>query len=1701
MFYTPFDAAMGADAAMLTPGMRSTKTVLVVDDNQERRQENIRALEDIGYRVASANQGEEGLRLLKSQHFDLAFLDEEMGGDGVIRQEMRRIWKEKHNVDFYPPGEFGWDGSELLKAMRADPKLENIPVVFRTSTADALLKEKRFSSHFPNAEALLTNVGAQAVFGKDAPMQEVIQKVDSLLFPAMGAIGKDAAMLNSQQNMAINLMTIRRNLSSIRQAAINKMASSELKTVIDGNFEKVRTALGQIKTQGASNLQKFLLPYWDFVKDNPNEFGEQRNWEHILALLDAMEQEIPNPQAFTDENIANIDRLRNFMEEHASNLSENQVRALIDELNIQHVASASPDEVPSNFEVLGPSGPMSSQNARKEVEAGRALLQRALHDAKIIYFLVRSANREITREQMKDMVFKEGQLMKVTIREKGPHGRTGSMEVRYHDHKADFLGVTLPGEPNDWGHVKSLSWDDHLIFPTLLKVEVFEDEMTTVKEKVRVMKRPSLSLDDIKNRVSRYRHGNMDKHTLEELKQGKYFQMTVNQAYNNYASFYQGGLKPKGIKLFIDGEYITTYPIEGSVHTGTVAMVFLDEIEARHQENESYIVNAHLNGVQVFTVPGNAAMGAKKGKTDRAMNVMDFLPLSPNHPLGNWVGTRMEFLRSAYNTMRGDRIQTILDKIPQVVSELRKEAVAELKRQKVRDRIEKDGRPMTELEADVALYANQNISPSEFLEIRTARRIDYRQQKAELRQLTGRNIKIFFLPADASEVFEANNQQFVVYFDKKNNAIYLPLNMAVKGYILNPYQNGLLGYIFFIAGQYFTKESKDIDFSIKNFEHAEDELAWVLARRPKPNANDIVPIHFSDGSTVEISHVVPVAKQYGNLLELDHYSRENGDVSYWVPADQLPMITQDILKGLKIDLGHGREISFFDIFKRYVGSVIFTPHLQRTSATNTLEEALEGVILNSDQVKQLGIPPKDGIPVIHLDSQWLAATVGFDATAALIGAMVLSMARYVIVHNGLKLETWARNQDLLKENKLETLQGIMGVWRYYGNTQFNPMFKARRSTVEPIFKAVLEQFFLPTFQRDFAMGARPQDSNKMSEREEFNMAKEGWRRLLSTSKHPDASKALEDLSKLKMPRNPADWILPVDEFARKYEHINGVTQIAAFVVEAHWSGRGLDLNELLGRVTNEEDAAMRTTITLNGRRYKKADTEQVINFLRRLVSRAKRHSERLGDSRNEVLAFPLGDDMKSIETTWQAVLRQMPDQLITPRRQGGYRIRYDRIIELENWLVDPQNPVIKKINQDLKETQRSPVIEKEPSSRSRKSIPPIWSFDIMVRDTIVNIMGMDTPVKILYQEANGDVIAATGYYKEATKNTVEAALTHYRINEHFYTDGKHFPKFLGIQPIKESEISRTKILLAEGLGSLKVDKLADGNYKPGQHLRFIYQNGNGEIQMASGVFTQLQYYPGLGENVLILKKDGDVKNTHFGTFDQWSYVGPANRIFAIEVMAANETGDASRTSGGMTFDENLRRIRNSLLELNGQYYPFFDMAYRYRLLPTAQEFREDLIRADLNRLWPRPTDREVELTREIVEEVVKLVKEQSLLKPDTLMLINLVELTRKAKEILDAGQKYKIVFRTDIRYTQSRAVRIYFTELEIDKAMSNPTGGIDLNSANLTLHIKRDGNGVPLPLAQQDWAQLSNIQGLDPVILSIKPASQTELFSQLIAQP
>ena len=55
-----------------------------------------------------------------------------------------------------------------------------------------------------------------------------------------------------------------------------------------------------------------------------------------------------------------------------------------------------------------------------------------------------------------------------------------------------------------------------------------------------------------------------------------------------------------------------------------------------------------------------------------------------------------------------------------------------------------------------------------------------------------------------------------------------------------------------------------------------------------------------------------------------------------------------------------------------------------------------------------------------------------------------------------------------------------------------------------------------------------------------------------------------------------------------------------------------------------------------------------------------------------------------------------------------------------------------------------------------------------------------------------------------------------------------------------------------------------------------------------------------------------------------------------------------------------------------------------------------------------------------------------------------------------------------------------------------------MNAANMAMVIKRDGKGVPLPLAQQDMAQLSKIDGFVPHIIEIRPIMNLPMVRQLM---
>ncbi len=96
-------------------------------------------------------------------------------------------------------------------------------------------------------------------------------------------------------------------------------------------------------------------------------------------------------------------------------------------------------------------------------------------------------------------------------------------------------------------------------------------------------------------------------------------------------------------------------------------------------------------------------------------------------------------------------------------------------------------------------------------------------------------------------------------------------------------------------------------------------------------------------------------------------------------------------------------------------------------------------------------------------------------------------------------------------------------------------------------------------------------------------------------------------------------------------------------------------------------------------------------------------------------------------------------------------------------------------------------------------------------------------------------------------------------------------------------------------------------------------------------------------------------------------------------------------------------------------------------------------------------------------------------------------------ELVERRIEFRIQAFNETRQKAAAAAAIEDAAMSSDE---NP-GGIDLNSANLNLEIKRDGRGVPLPLADQDMAQLSRIQGFEPEIIDIRPAADLPILREL----
>ncbi|MBI3601716.1 MAG: response regulator [Candidatus Omnitrophica bacterium] len=118
------------------------KKILVVDDEKDIVSVLLQRLKAYGYEATSAGNGEEALRTIKKENFDLIILD-------IMMPVM--------------------DGAKLGRILKGDPKTKHIPIIFLTALGT---KQK---------DAGYVLAGSDIIFAKPFDFKELAGKIEELL--------------------------------------------------------------------------------------------------------------------------------------------------------------------------------------------------------------------------------------------------------------------------------------------------------------------------------------------------------------------------------------------------------------------------------------------------------------------------------------------------------------------------------------------------------------------------------------------------------------------------------------------------------------------------------------------------------------------------------------------------------------------------------------------------------------------------------------------------------------------------------------------------------------------------------------------------------------------------------------------------------------------------------------------------------------------------------------------------------------------------------------------------------------------------------------------------------------------------------------------------------------------------------------------------------------------------------------------------------------------------------------------------------------------------------------------------------------------------------------------------------------------------------------------------------------------------------
>jgi CheY-like chemotaxis protein len=131
--------------------MSETAHILVVDDDPDIREVLRLILEEAGYRVQTAVDGQDATACISSQMPSLIILDIMMSTDS--------------------------EGFDLMYTLRSDPKTDNIPVIFLTS-----FLEKVRSTGPDSFDYIMGELWAATwIFEKPLNKEKLLEKIDAIL--------------------------------------------------------------------------------------------------------------------------------------------------------------------------------------------------------------------------------------------------------------------------------------------------------------------------------------------------------------------------------------------------------------------------------------------------------------------------------------------------------------------------------------------------------------------------------------------------------------------------------------------------------------------------------------------------------------------------------------------------------------------------------------------------------------------------------------------------------------------------------------------------------------------------------------------------------------------------------------------------------------------------------------------------------------------------------------------------------------------------------------------------------------------------------------------------------------------------------------------------------------------------------------------------------------------------------------------------------------------------------------------------------------------------------------------------------------------------------------------------------------------------------------------------------------------------------